>query len=100
MSEVVALQRDTLEPFAGTAQPTIVTDELNRILALLREGCPAGSLISFDFDGRLHVHVDVRRREEVTAVEAALQLGLFTGIRRGATPHHPFFTRVSALVAC
>jgi len=69
---------------------------------MLLEACPSGSHISFDFDGRLHVHIDVHKREDVSIVEmilANLGLGLFHGISRGGTPHHPFFHRVSALVA-
>ena len=81
--------------------PTAVTDELNRILMLLRDVCPKGALISFDFDGRLHVHVDVRGGEQVSLVEAILPTvghNLFHSFRRGKTPHRPFFHRVSALV--
>src|SRR5437764_3032533 len=91
-----------VEPFPGPSPSTAVSDELNRILTMLREACPPDSHISFDFDGRLHVHIDVHKREEVTIVEMMLPtlgLGLFHGLSRGGTPHHPFFHRVSALVA-
>ena len=33
---------------------------------MLQNVVPLGSHVSFDFDGRLHVHIDVRKREEVT----------------------------------
>ena len=78
-----------------------VSDELNRIMALLRDACPAGAHISFDFDGRLHVHIDVKNGETVSVVEAILPTlgqGLFHSLSRGKTPNHPFFHRVSALV--
>jgi hypothetical protein len=91
----------TVERFP-TRQPSAVTDELNRILIMLRDITPRDATISFDFDGQLHVHIDVRRREEVTLLEAVLPslgCGLFHEIKRGAVPHHPFFHRVSALVA-
>lgn len=84
-------------PTTGT-----VTEELTRILALLRQSCPPEAVISFDFDGELHVHIDVRKKEDVTLVQAMLPMlgmGLFDCIRLGSTPHRPFFHRISALVA-
>lgn len=94
-------ESSTVEPFPAQ-RSTAVTDELTRILNMLREACPAEATISFDFDGQLHVHIDVRKREDITLLEATLPLlggGLFHSLGRGATPHHPFFHRVSALVA-
>jgi hypothetical protein len=91
----------TVEPFPGR-QATTVIDELNRIFTLLRDATPRDATISFDFDGQLHVHIDVRRREEVTLLEALLPSlggGLFHSMTRGSTPHHPFFHRMSAVVA-
>lgn len=93
--------RNSVEPFPVAQQPTIVSDELNKILLMLREACPEGARISFDFDGLLHVHVDVRRREDAGVVEALLPkigVGLFQRINLGGTPHHPFFHRVSAQI--
>ncbi len=93
-----------LSAVAGNApqgRESAVSNELNRILTIVRESCPPGARISFDFDGQLHVHVDVRTFEQVRAVEAALAdtaAGLFHGFSRGKTPHHPFFHRVSALI--
>jgi hypothetical protein len=101
MAELIAFDRDDDERRHDASQPTPVTDELNRILALLRHACPPNARISFDFDERLHVHVDVRNLEEVAAVEAALPTlgqGLFSCLRRGATPNRRFLHRVSALV--
>lgn len=95
-------------PMSGNVEPfpqerhTTATDELNRILAILRDICPRDAHISFDFDGRLHVHIDVRNREEITVIEATLPTlghGLFHSLSRGSTPHHPFFHRLSALVS-
>lgn len=92
----------TVEHFPAFMLTTPVTDELNKILTMLRAACPDDAIISFDFDGHLHVHVDVRKREHVTLVEMVLPAigrGLFHGLSRAATPHHPFYHRVSALVA-
>lgn len=92
----------TVEQFPTISKATPVTDELTRILALLREVCPPDATISFDFDGHLHVHVDVRKREDVTVLEALLPTlgrGMFHSLSRAGTPHRPFFHRVTALVS-
>lgn len=102
MADELSTSIGTVEPFRGPTPSTAVSDELNRILTLLRDACPENSHVSFDFDGRLHVHIDVRKREDVTIVEMILSklgAGLFYGISRSGTPHHPFFHRVSAIVA-
>ena len=82
-------------------QTTSVTDELNTILTMLKEACPENAAISFDFDGRLHVHIDVHDLEEVLKVETILPTlgaGIFHDLVRRDTPHHPFMNRVSAVV--
>ena len=38
----------SIERLPGAAQSTVVTDELNRILLMLREACPAKAKVSFD----------------------------------------------------
>lgn len=80
---------------------TVIADELNRILNMLTVACPKDSIVSFDFDGRLHVHVDVRTFEALLKVEGILPIlggGMFRGIARGETPHRPFYHRLSAIV--
>lgn len=79
-----------------------VIDELNRMLEVVRGACPEDSFISFSFDGQFRLHVDVRRREDVTLVEAILPTldhGLFYGLSRADTPQHKFYHRVSAMIA-
>ena len=81
---------------------TAITDELNKILDMLTGACPEGAVISFDFDGRLHVHVDVHDFEDVLKVEGILPIlgaRMFCDISRGETPHHPFGHRLNAIVA-
>lgn len=78
-----------------------ITDELNRLMALLRELAPAGSTVSVDFDGKLHAHIHVRKREDVMMLERQLSVmdhGRFHSISVGNTPNRPFHHRVSALV--
>lgn len=94
--------KESVERLPAVERSTIITDELNRLLGMLRSVCPPEAIISFDFDGRLHVHIDVRSQSDGALIEArlpALGLGLFHDIAHGSTPHHPFFHRVSALVA-
>lgn len=79
----------------------VVSDELNMISASLREACPPEANISFHFDGKLRVHIDVRKLEDVTRVEMILPTfgaSMFHDIYRGQAPHHSFFHRVSAMV--
>lgn len=95
-------EKDSIERLPGVEPSRVVTDELTRLMAMLREICPPEAIITFDFDGRLRVHIDVRNQTDGALVEAklpALGLGLFHDITQGSTPHHRFFHRVSALVA-
>lgn len=93
----------SVEPFPGSSHTTLVSDELRRILGLLQTANPNATKVSFEFDGQLHAHIDLRRIEEISIVEERLRfLGggcLFSDIRRGKTPNHPFHHRVSMLVA-
>ena len=99
MNNVLSMQPDGFPRSAE--RPTPVTEELNRILDLLREAFPDAASISFEFSGKLLVHIDLAKREHVVLVEAmlpGLEGGLFQGINRSATPNRPFFYRVSAAV--
>ena len=99
MSENPA-QKQTVERLPDQ-RSTAITDELNKILAMLKGACPESAVISFDFDGKLHVHVDVRSFEDMLRVEAVLPIlggGMFHDISRGDTPHRSFHHRLSAIV--
>ena len=79
----------------------VVSDELNRLMEMLRSACPDEARISFEFDDALRVHIDVRELEDVMAVEALLPTlgqGMFHDVERGLTPHHAFLHRATALV--
>lgn len=101
MTESVNARVSSVEEFPRATRSTLVTDELNRLLTMLQERCPQEAIVSFDFDGKLHVHIDLRSREDVAVVEALLPTlgtGLFHSLSRGSTPNRPFFRRVTALV--
>lgn len=95
-----AVQRPSVERLPEQ-RSTVITDELNKILDMLRGTCPKGAVISFDFDGRLHIHVDVHNFEDMLKVEGILPVlggGMFHDVARGETPHRPFSHRLSAIV--
>lgn len=94
-------QLENVEPFPSQSPSRTVSDELDRLIDLVRSICPADAKISFHYDSRLHLHIDIRRLEDVSAIETMLPTlgaGLFHDIQRGPTPHQPFFHRVSAFV--
>jgi hypothetical protein len=82
--------------------PTTVSDELGKLMGTLREHCSPEAVISFQFDGKLHVHIDVRDMEEIARLESILPSlcgGAFSELQRGLAAHHSFFHRLSARVA-
>lgn len=85
------------------AQSTVVSDELRKIYGLLRDAFPDVHHISFEFDGKLLVHMDSRMKEQVALIQERLPYlaggRLFSEIRRGETPKRPFDHRISAVVA-
>ena len=90
-----------VELLPGASKSNLISDELNIVLNILREVCPTDAKISFDFDGKLHAHIDVHKREEIFIIEKMLPKlgnGLFHSITLGDTPHHPLFHRITALV--
>lgn len=85
------------------AQPTFVSDELGRLHSLLRDAFPDVHQITFEFDGKLSVHMDTRKKEQVALIRERLPYlvggRLFSQVRTGETPKRPFDHRVSAVVA-
>jgi len=96
-------QNDKVESFPETVRSTPVSSELGRISDILHEAFPEASKISFEYDGKLQVHIDLRTREQLTITEERLPYlaggRLFSDVRRGKTPNHAFLQRISALVA-
>ncbi|MDB5685272.1 MAG: hypothetical protein JWM38_1811 [Sphingomonas bacterium] len=75
-----------------------IAPALQRLSDDLRRHCPADAIVSFRFDGRLHVDIDVRTLEQVALVEHMLPTGLngtLENIRRGKSPLS-FFHRITA----
>ncbi len=79
----------SVEPFPGSSQTTAVSDEPRRILGLLQTANPNAAKVSFEFDGQLHAHIDLRRIEEMSIVEERLRYiggGQFFPTSAGARP--------------
>lgn len=96
-----SVRTGSIESLPSQPRPKVISEELGRIAELVHGVAPADSVISFSFDKSLHVHIDVRKLEDVTRLEAVLPTlgaGLFSEIQRGSAPHHSFFHRLSALV--
>lgn len=99
MSEV--MQINQIEPFPQPQRGTPITEELGKLIEVLKSEFPKAVKVIFEFDGRLKLHIDVRSGEEISATEtrlAGLCGGIFSKIHHGATPHHPFFHRITAEV--
>lgn len=78
-----------------------LTEGLCKLHDMLREACPQGAAIRFEFEGTLRVHIDVRTFEEIRQVElslAAVSPGTFHSTTRKTVPQRSFFKRVTALV--
>jgi hypothetical protein len=91
-----------VEPISTSSQSTVVSDELAKLTGMLREFCPPDAVIGFEFDGRLHLHIYLRRSEDVTKMETVLPSlfgGIFHNVQRGQAGRRSFLHRVSALVA-
>ena len=91
-----------IQPIRGPQRTMAISEELGRLTSALREICPPDGVITFEYDGALHLHIDVRRVEDVTKVEALLPSlcgGIFHGVQRGLTARHSFFHRISAMVS-
>lgn len=99
MSETTYINQ--IEPFPQPQRENTISAELGKLLELLKSELPDAHSIHFEFDGKLKVHIDVRKGEDIGATEARLErlcAGTFTNMHHGATPHHPFLHRVTAEV--
>jgi hypothetical protein len=100
MNEFIGTAAGRVEPFPETRRPAVVSDELAQIRKLLLTELPYASNVTFEFDGTLKAHIDIRNREEIVLVEERLKhIGgghLFSHASRGLVPNHPFLHRITA----
>jgi len=99
MSEPIGEYRSSVERFPETRRPLIVSDELGRIRQMLLAELSYATDVTFEFDGTLKAHIDIRNREGVLLVEERMKhLGgghLFSNVSRGEVPNHPFLYRIT-----
>jgi len=91
----------TIADFRQSTLACPISDELGGLLKAVDDACPPSSIVSFLFDGKLRIAVDVHTFEEASLVEAILPSiggGVFHDVSRGNTPGMSFRRRVSALV--
>lgn len=89
------------EPLQAAGRATPVSDELNRIREAVRSACPDAAEITFEYDGKLRINVDIRRLEDLARLEAVLPTlcgGVFSAVQRGLVDNRPFLHRLTALV--
>jgi len=81
--------------------PRSLSDGLRQLTGTLASVCPKESVIRFEFDGKLRLHLDVRRFEELAAMEILLPTicgGAFHHVQRGMSERHSFFHHLTAVV--
>lgn len=101
MAEALSLASAGIQRFPGAMTSIAISDELIRIGDMIRAVSPPETCVGFSFDGRLQVHVDVRKREHVLHLEMVLPTlagGMFDGLSVGSVPGRPFHHRVTATV--
>ena len=99
--EKSAGEAGNVETIFAEPPSTPVSDELGKLRGVLLEKLPRDALIKFEFDGRLQLHIYVKRYEDLAVVEALLPSlcgGIFRDIQRGMTRHSSYNHRVSASV--
>lgn len=90
-----------VEQFPRTAIDRALGEQLGQLRDMLLAEFPQAEEVTLSFNGQLHAHIDLRKGEELMFVEqklAGMAGGMFSQVRRGPAPHHPFLHRVSTLV--
>ena len=78
-----------------------ISEELRELRSTLLSIVPGDALISFRFDDRLHINIDLRDLRDLARVEAllpSLANGVFSNLRRSLVEHHSFRHRLTAEV--
>lgn len=90
-----------VEPIFNSNRPASLTEGLRELTETLAAVCPKESVIRFEFDGKLRLHLDVRRFEELAAMEIMLPTicgSAFHDVQRGISERHSFFHHLTAVV--
>ena len=90
-----------VEPLFALPNSAPVSETLRKLTEMIRPHCPEDCHIKFEFDGKLRLIIDVRRYEDMTALEVllpAMWAGTFYDVQRGISEKHSFFHRLTARV--
>jgi hypothetical protein len=96
-----AAANPVVEPISAASRPLIVSDELARITTAVSAIAPQDADITFEYDGKLRINIDIRKLEDLAKVETLLPGlcgGIFSNLQRGLVENHPFLHRLTALV--
>jgi len=94
-------QQADIELFPRGTRSMGVSEDLAHLRRTLIEVCPDEAVVTFEYDGTLRVHIDVRRVEDITQIETILPAlcgGIFLQPQRRMSANHSFFHRLSAVV--
>ena len=89
----------------GVAAPSVttrcrkVTEELTGLRTAVQAIVPGDTAISFHFDERRLIHIDVRDLRDLARAETLLPTiegGIFSNLRRTLADHHSFRHRLTA----
>ncbi|MBB3957849.1 hypothetical protein, partial [Novosphingobium sediminicola] len=72
MGEMSAIAAGKIERFPPVENASAVSDELGKLLGMIKAACPEATAIHFDFDGKLRVRIDVHSRDDVAAIQKTL----------------------------
>ena len=95
-------EASNVESMLAESKSTPVSDELSKLREMVLQRCPKRDVrVTFEFDGQLRLHIDLRRYEDLAVMEAMLPLygGVFHDVQRGRSPHNSFAHRVTATVS-
>ena len=90
-----------VEQLPTPVKPKVISDELARLLGAVQAVSPRDAKVTFDYNGTLHLHIDVRNLEDVARLEVLLPTlcgNIFANLQRGSVDNHPFFHRLTASV--
>ena len=99
MADEQQAQGVSLEVGTITSTCRKVIEQLSSLRDEVKSIVPTDTRISFHFDDRLHINIDVRDQQDLTRLEASLPSlanGVFKNIRRSLADHHSFRHRLTA----
>jgi len=101
MIDPEAVTPKVVEQLPRPVKSNVISDELAILSGAVEAVSPRDARVTFDYNGTLHLHVDVRNLEDVARLEILLPTlcgNIFANLQRGPVDNHPFFHRLTASV--